>query len=76
MNIKVKGIESDFTTLISLLPENYRNQLSEYESTGRAQFEGSLIGKLTSTESPKINFNFSVGMPPFFSLNTTQDLKI
>ncbi len=66
MNIKVKGIESDFTTLISLLPENYRNQLSEYESTGRAQFEGSLIGKLTSTESPKINFNFSVGDASLF----------
>lgn len=60
MNIKVKGIESDFITLISLLPNNYRKQLSEYESTGNAQFEGSLIGKLTSTESPKINFNFSV----------------
>ena len=60
MNIKVKGIESDFTTLISLLPNNYRNQLSEYESTGNAQFEGSLIGRLTSTESPEINFNFSV----------------
>lgn len=60
MNIKVKGIESDFTTLISLLPNNYRKQLSEYESTGNAQFEGSLIGRLTSTESPEINFNFSV----------------
>lgn len=60
MNIQVKGVESDFTTLISLLPENYRKQLSEYESMGKAQFEGSLIGKLTSTESPQINFNFSV----------------
>lgn len=60
MDIQVNGIESDFTTLISLLPNNYRKQLSEYESTGNAQFEGSLIGKLTSTESPEINFNFSV----------------
>jgi len=60
MNIEVKGVESNFTTLISLLPENYRKQLSEYESKGNAQFEGSLKGKLTSSESPKINFNFSV----------------
>jgi len=60
MDIEVKGIESNFTTLISLLPENYRKQLSEYESKGNAQFEGSLKGKLTSRESPKINFNFSV----------------
>ena len=45
MDIQVKGIESDFTTLISLLPENYRKQLAEYESTGNAKFEGTLIGK-------------------------------
>jgi hypothetical protein len=60
MDIKVNGIESDFTTLISLLPKNYRKQLSTYESTGNSQFEGSLIGKLTSKESPSINFDFSV----------------
>lgn len=60
MDINVKGIESDFTTLISLLPQNYRQQLSAYESTGSAQFEGSLIGKLTSRESPRINFDFGV----------------
>ncbi|WP_375579064.1 AsmA-like C-terminal region-containing protein [Marivirga tractuosa] len=60
MDIQVKGVESDFRTLISLLPEEYRKQLDDYESTGNAQFEGSLIGKLTSKESPRINFNFSV----------------
>lgn len=60
MDITVKGIESDFTTLISLLPEDYRKQLADYESTGNAQFEGSLIGKLTAKEDPKVNFNFSV----------------
>ena len=66
MDIQVRGIQSDFTTLISLLPENYRTQLSEYESTGKAQFEGSLKGKLTATESPNINFNFSVSNASLF----------
>jgi len=60
MDIKIDAIESDFTTLISLLPEKYRQQLSEYESTGVAQFEGSLTGLLTAKENPKINFDFSV----------------
>tara|TARA_R110002012_G_scaffold296032_3_gene493076 strand:+ start:38879 stop:41368 length:2490 start_codon:yes stop_codon:yes gene_type:complete len=60
MDIQVQGVESDFTTLISLLPENYRKQLAEYESTGKAKFEGTLIGKLTAKESPKIVFNFGV----------------
>jgi hypothetical protein len=60
MDIQVQGVESDFTTLISLLPENYRKQLAEYESKGNAKFEGTLIGKLTAKESPKIIFNFSV----------------
>lgn len=60
MNIGVRGVESDFRTLISLLPENYRKQLSEYESKGEAVFEGSLKGKLTSKENPTINFDFSV----------------
>jgi uncharacterized protein involved in outer membrane biogenesis len=66
MDIQVQGVESDFTTLISLLPENYRKQLAEYESKGNAKFEGSLIGKLTARESPKINFNFSVDNASLF----------
>lgn len=66
MNILVKGIESDFTTLISLLPETYRKQLADYESTGNSQFEGSLVGNLTSKESPNINFSFSVDNASLF----------
>ncbi|WNB18320.1 AsmA-like C-terminal region-containing protein [Marivirga arenosa] len=66
MNLLVKGIESDFSTIISLLPEKYRNYISEYESKGNAEFEGSIKGKLTANQSPKVNFNFNVNQASLY----------
>ncbi len=60
MNFQIAGIDTDFTTLISLLPAQYSKTVSAYRSTGEADFNGTIIGKLTKSENPAINFDFNV----------------
>lgn len=60
MNLKINGVDTDFTTLISLLPEQYSQSITAYQSAGEADFSGTIIGKLTKKENPAINFDFNV----------------
>ncbi|MBK6265083.1 AsmA family protein [Marivirga sp. S37H4] len=60
MNLNIAGIDTDFNTLLSLLPEQYSKPLSAYQSTGEADFKGTIIGKLTRKENPAVNLEFNV----------------
>ncbi len=66
MNLKIKGVDTDFKTLISLLPEQYSKEVLAYQSSGDADFAGTIIGKLTQKENPAVNFDFNVNAGSLF----------
>ena len=52
--------ETDFKSLVSLIPILYQKDFSELETSGRFSFQGKIIGNYSENEFPKIDFKFEV----------------
>ncbi len=66
MNLRIAGIDTNFKTLISLLPDQYSKEVLAYQSSGEADFSGTIIGKLTKLENPAVNFDFNINSASLF----------
>ncbi|MDN5200798.1 AsmA-like C-terminal region-containing protein [Fulvivirgaceae bacterium BMA10] len=66
IDLAVRGENTDFQTLLSLLPEKYSKRLSAYRSDGDVYFNGSIKGDLGRDKSPSLQINFGCNNASFF----------
>jgi hypothetical protein len=60
IKLNVKGKETNWLTLVSILPEKFNSKLKSYQSEGQVYFEGKLEGKISETESPGLSLSFGL----------------
>lgn len=60
MNLSIDGINTDLETISSLLPNEYHKLIESYDATGEAIFKSSIVGELSSLNSPLVNIQFAV----------------
>lgn len=60
MDMNIKGKDINIQSVFSLLPAEYKNALSDYESAGEFYFKANIKGELSDEEIPKINASFGV----------------
>ncbi len=73
IKLNVKGKETNWLTLVSILPEKLNSKLKSYQSEGQVYFEGKLEGKISETESPGISLSFGLKNATLFE--PTSNLK-
>ncbi len=66
LDLNFSGSNTDFQTLMSVLPEPYYSRLSPYRSKGNLYFNGFLSGKITSGENPKMEVIFGCHNASFY----------
>ena len=59
-DIQFKQPESDFETLLSIIPEAYKSYTDKVNATGNAGFEGEIKGWITDCEYPSMNIRLFV----------------
>ncbi|MBK5202397.1 MAG: AsmA family protein [Prolixibacteraceae bacterium] len=59
-DVQFKQAESDFGTLLSVMPEVYKNYTEKVTVTGNAGFEGEVKGWITDCEYPSVNIHLFV----------------
>ncbi len=60
IKLNVKGKETNWLTLVSILPEKFNSKLKSYQSEGQVYFQGKLEGKISETESPGLSLSFGL----------------
>ena len=60
VNIGVKGKEMDIRSVLSLIPPQYKNKISEYESDGEFYFDALIQGSLSKGNIPQITADFGM----------------
>lgn len=59
-DLKLKGEDLDIRSVLSLMPNKYKDKIEDYSSDGNFYFEASIKGKYTKTESPVITSRFGI----------------
>ena len=60
LNLQVDGNHLDYTTLISLIPDSYRQKLHDYPGKGDVHFTASITGKAGDGNIPHIEAQFGM----------------
>ena len=75
IDFSFKSEEGDIQTLISILPQDYTQEFSKYQSKGKVAFKGSINGKVSKTEDPKMQFEFAVKNASIYHPETNRSLE-
>ena len=59
-DVQFKQPESNFGTLLSMIPETYKSYIDKVKTTGNAGFEGEIKGWITDCEYPSLNIHMFV----------------
>jgi hypothetical protein len=60
INLGIKGKEMDIKSVLSLIPENYKNKINDYESDGEFYFTSTIQGSWSGDQSPEIEADFGI----------------
>ena len=77
-DIQFKQPESDFGTLLSMIPETYKSYIDKVKATGNAGFEGGIKGWITDCEYPSMNIRMFVkdGVFQYEKSSKVEDISI
>lgn len=59
-DLQLKGRDLDIRSVLSLMPNKYKDKMEDYSSEGNFYFEASIKGKYTGTEVPLITSRFGI----------------
>ena len=65
-NLDFNGINTNFQTIISLLPKQFTREVRDYNSKGDVYFRGSVKGEMSQSQNPKVNLEFGSSLASFF----------
>lgn len=60
VNFGIKGKDMDIRSVLSLIPNQYKGIINEYESTGEFYFDATIKGMVTKGKTPEINADFGI----------------
>jgi len=60
VNFGIRGKDMDIKSVLSLIPNQYKNKINDYESTGEFYFDATVKGLLTKDKTPEITADFGV----------------
>jgi hypothetical protein len=60
MDLQLKGRDMNIQSVLSLLPDKYKNKINDYSSDGNFYFEAAIKGKYTKTETPVMTSRFGI----------------
>ncbi len=60
VNIDIKGKDMDIKSVLSLIPNQYKNRINEYESSGEFYFNAAIKGSVSKEKLPQIKADFGV----------------
>ena len=60
MNLGVRGKDMDIKSLLSLIPEKYKDKINNYKSDGEFYFSSTIKGSFAGKQTPKIVADFGV----------------
>jgi len=60
VNFGIKGKDMDIRSVLSLIPNQYKGIINEYESTGEFYFDATINGIVTNSKTPEINADFGI----------------
>ncbi len=60
VNVNADGKDMDIQSIFSLLPESYKDQLADYESSGDFYFKANIKGIVSDEEIPKFTAAFGI----------------
>ena len=77
-DIQFKQSESDFGTLLSVIPEAYKSYTDKVNATGNAGFEGEVKGWITDCDFPSMNIRLFVkdGVFQYEKSSKVEDISI
>jgi hypothetical protein len=60
VNIGVKGKDMDIKSVLSLIPEKYKGEINNYESTGEFYFDATIQGTWAENQTPEVRADFGI----------------
>ena len=60
VNIGIRGKNMDIKSVLSLIPNQYKGRITDYESTGEFYFDATVKGSVTKNKVPQINAEFGI----------------
>lgn len=60
VNFGIKGKDMDIRSVLSLIPNQYKGIINDYESTGEFYFDATIKGSITKDKTPEINADFGI----------------
>ncbi len=60
VDLQVKGRDLEIGSVLSLVPDKYRNKLTDYSKEGDFYFDASIKGKWSHFETPVVNAHFGI----------------
>jgi uncharacterized protein involved in outer membrane biogenesis len=75
IDISLKGKDMDVQSVLSLLPEKYHNEISDYDSEGEFYFNSHIYGKKDDSHSPEVTADFGITKATITQLSSAITLK-
>lgn len=75
IEINVQAENASFQNIISLLPEKYRKELSQYKSRGNVYFNGQLKGNINRSQLPALKVDFGASGASFYHPDYKQTIN-
>lgn len=75
LNLKLKGKDLNIKSVLSLLPENYKKKVNDFESEGRFYFESEIKGGVSATKNPSVSAKFGIKKASIIQNSTSTALK-
>ena len=60
VNFGIRGKDMDIKSVLSLIPNQYKGKINEYESNGEFYFNATVQGSLTKDKTPQIKADFGI----------------
>ncbi len=60
LNLGIKGKDMDIQSVLSLIPEKYKEKINNYKSDGEFYFNATIQGSISDTQTPEIKADFGI----------------
>lgn len=75
IDLSIGSAGNDLKAITALLPEEYRNYLKDYRSSGKVDFHGKITGGLNSDLNPLVEVAFSCNQVTLYQPSTKKTLR-
>jgi hypothetical protein len=72
LDLQLQGKDTNIQSLLSLLPQQYSREYSQYRSEGDVFFKGTVQGKASAKHNPQVAFEFGARNASFYHPDTKQ----